>query len=273
MTEKRRNAETLKRRNAETSQRPDAMADDDDHGLCPKRVWTLSVLSEDEPLAGEEALPWGLRFHLSRCPSCRDLAHRLLAVNGGLTALASGAMDGSLVERANERAAAAIEAGLRPQRSSLLSAGNAEWPDDLLVSAIERRANWWRPALRYAAAAVIVGALIFAGQFAGRHSGDGGLLVDDRGVVQPPRTEDLPESPAMAPTPSDNRVALVGPPDSAAPGSDLATDPSATDEVGRRKLGVFQRAWVPGRDYGRAFGHAIDNGESKKSNSTLRDEP
>jgi|GEM_PF-5005025 len=244
-------------------------------GICPKRVWTLSVLSEENPLGDKTALPRGLMFHLSRCPSCRELADRLLAVNGGLAALASQQPEEALVDRANARALAAIEAGVGLQRSSLLSAGEAEWPDDLLVSTIDVRATWWRPIVAYAAAAVIIAALLVALPFAPRNARDPGLMVERHsGGTKSPLVEanqdDLPEE---SPDSPQVLVAEGGQPGQAAPArGSLALPGESSRDVGWGAR-AFQRAWVPGRDYDRAVGYLIDNGTPPASNGSFRDKP
>ena len=60
----------------------------EDQAGCPKRLWVMLTLSDDELVVEEESLPKGLRFHLSRCSSCRALADRLMAVSTGLRDLA-----------------------------------------------------------------------------------------------------------------------------------------------------------------------------------------
>jgi hypothetical protein len=55
---------------------------------CPKRVWVLQALSDDEAHAGGD-LPQGLRFHLGRCPSCRELSERLTSTTTALAGLAA----------------------------------------------------------------------------------------------------------------------------------------------------------------------------------------
>lgn len=60
----------------------------EDQTGCPKRLWVMLTLSDDELVADEESLPKGLRFHLSRCSSCRALADRLIAVTSRLRDLA-----------------------------------------------------------------------------------------------------------------------------------------------------------------------------------------
>lgn len=76
--------------------------------VCPKRIWVLTVLTEDEDAIGE--LPRGLAFHLARCSSCRAVADRLRRTNSALAAL--GAVEAPpLFERAQQQALQALRNG------------------------------------------------------------------------------------------------------------------------------------------------------------------
>jgi len=78
---------------------------------CPKRIWVLATLSDDEALQPDGSLPPGLKFHLSRCPSCRLDADRLLAVSGSLQGLSIEQPPTALRDRANEQLAIALAHG------------------------------------------------------------------------------------------------------------------------------------------------------------------
>ena len=229
--------------------------------VCAKRFWTLSVLSDENPLGCDATLPLGLRFHLSRCPSCSDLADRLMAVNGTLTSMASAEPDVGLLSRANEQAWAMIQSG-QPLAGSLASSGvQRDLLDELLLlRAMKRRRVWRSPAMRYATAAVIGMALILAGQYAGRSPDGAGGFVDDRGGVKPSSLDGLSGLPDGSPAPAQTAFVEVGPPASAAPGSQLSVEEGTAKKKGGPKGNAFQRAWVPGRDYGSITGQAIDNG-------------
>ncbi len=45
-----------------------------DGAICPKRLWVILTLSDDELLEDGETPPRILQLHLSRCDSCRALA-------------------------------------------------------------------------------------------------------------------------------------------------------------------------------------------------------
>ncbi len=128
---------------------------------CPKRLWVLAALSDDEALPPDGSLPSGLRFHLLRCPSCRLDADRLTAVSGSLRELSEETPAVSVLDRANEQLEFALSHG------AILS-GRLSIPDDI---ADERAESDTRPkrisALniisRFAAAAVVAFAVGWAG--------------------------------------------------------------------------------------------------------------
>lgn len=104
---------------------------------CPKRVWVMSVLSDDEALADHGRLPQGLRFHLSQCPSCRVLADGLTSVTDALGLLADLEPSESLTDDADRQAQLALEAGARltgrvdvvePMSPEPSGAGRMGWP-------------------------------------------------------------------------------------------------------------------------------------------------
>lgn len=80
---------------------------------CSKRLWVLTMLSDDGLLAANEALPQGLAFHLSRCPSCRAVAEQLRATAAGLNRLTSESVPEGLEARAFAQARAALSDGAR----------------------------------------------------------------------------------------------------------------------------------------------------------------
>ncbi len=120
-----------------------------DKSTCPKRMWVMSALSDDDTVRADGTLPQWVEFHLSRCPSCRTLADDLQAVTTGLAGLASEAGDASLLERANRQARSALSRGAQ-------MTGRVEVttePDILKVTPVV----WWHPArmVPLAAAAAI----------------------------------------------------------------------------------------------------------------------
>jgi hypothetical protein len=80
---------------------------------CPKQPWVMLTFSDDEALAPGTELPAGLRFHLSRCPSCRAIAERLSAVTMALDGVAGDRFDDELAPRATSRVRAALFSGAR----------------------------------------------------------------------------------------------------------------------------------------------------------------
>jgi hypothetical protein len=77
---------------------------------CPKRLWVMMELADDELRNADDAPATGLRFHLSRCPSCRALAERMEAVRTELAAMASAEPDDDLLSRAESRVLADFQA-------------------------------------------------------------------------------------------------------------------------------------------------------------------
>ncbi len=80
---------------------------------CPKRMWVMTALSDDESLGPGAALPAGLQFHLARCPMCRSLADRLMTVNRSLGELAALLPSAELEADAGERVEMALRQGAR----------------------------------------------------------------------------------------------------------------------------------------------------------------
>lgn len=85
----------------------------EDQTGCPKRLWVMLTLSDDELIADEESLPKGLRFHLSRCSSCQALADRLMAVSSRLRDLAQLEPAEEVVIAANGQLQQALHDGAR----------------------------------------------------------------------------------------------------------------------------------------------------------------
>lgn len=82
-----------------------------DEEECPKRVWVMLTLSDDEALEEGESLPPGLRFHLSRCESCRKVAEHLQAASAKLRDLVGLQPPDDLGVRADAQLRRALRAG------------------------------------------------------------------------------------------------------------------------------------------------------------------
>ncbi len=178
---------------------------------CPKRLWVLLTLSDDELVGGGGELPQGLSFHLSRCDSCRAVADRLSDTTDRLRALGDFEPSGELFAAATARAVDALHDGAR-------LTGRVDIDDEPLVLPVEestsRRTRW---APRLAAAAVIVfavtvwGAISFRDGFrahrgAGSYASQGVVPASEDG--RPARTRSTPPDPARQPA-DEARVRLV----------------------------------------------------------------
>lgn len=174
---------------------------------CPKRIWVMMMLSDDEALPEDGTLPQGLRFHLSRCESCRTLADRLLAVSGTLRSLSSMNPGDDLAERADSQALGALREGAK-------LTGRVSIPDEPEPARrTTSRVKWHRYA-RYAAAAVVFIAFGLFGLSTLR--GPQGPRVAQQVESDPPSVG-LPAAAFTPPGPSDaevrpdERVADAGP--------------------------------------------------------------
>lgn len=138
--------------------KPVDVMDAEEANPCPKRVWVLTTLADDEALGADGALPPGLQFHLSRCPSCRGEADRLRSVSDALRELSTTEPPVALLERADEQLAVALAHGA-------VSSGRVTIPDDdgADFDAPRARATALRFIGRFAAAAVLVFAIGWAG--------------------------------------------------------------------------------------------------------------
>lgn len=127
--------------------------------VCPKRVWVLSTLADDEQTSIDGELPQGLRFHLKQCAPCREVADGLLAVANGLNALGAIEPDDSLDARAHERLSNALRAGAP-------LTGRVEIPDDpMFDAALEAYRPPWVRYARFSAAAAIIFLIGLVGVF------------------------------------------------------------------------------------------------------------
>ncbi|MGB2985312.1 MAG: hypothetical protein WBE26_05465 [Phycisphaerae bacterium] len=120
-----------------------------DGETCPKRVWVMLTLSDDEALEEGGKLPQGLQFHLSRCESCRALAERLQAVSATLHSLSKIEPSDELAARADAQALAALREGARLTDRVAI-------PDEPEPASAAGGAARWRSVGRYAAAAAVL---------------------------------------------------------------------------------------------------------------------
>jgi len=187
----------------------------------------MTVLSDDESLGTDQALPPGLEFHLSRCADCRTLADELLAVRSGLAALTSAEPPDELLVRANAHAEAALASGAT-------LTGRVELRDDganPLHSDVRRA--WRRWVAPIAVAATIALAVGVVGVVNG---------LRDRGGAGP---GDVVEAPVVPPRPNKPAAALAG------DRIDTNRDPMGIPEGYRdeecKGEHCMDRAFVPGR--------------------------
>jgi hypothetical protein len=78
---------------------------------CPKRLWVMTVLSDDEAQADAGGVSTALNLHLASCAPCRELADRLLRVGNLLGALASVSPAPALISGADVQLARALDDG------------------------------------------------------------------------------------------------------------------------------------------------------------------
>ena len=78
---------------------------------CPRRLWVMSTLTDDERLEATDRLPQALQFHISRCEACQALADELLPATRSLLAMGQSEPPGDLLAAAQAQAVAAIDRG------------------------------------------------------------------------------------------------------------------------------------------------------------------
>lgn len=143
-----------------------------DRADCPKRVWVMATLSDDELCGEGQSVPQGLRFHLSRCESCRLLSERILRVTDSLRDLGGGVPPEGLAGLADVQAGEALRAGAR-------LTGRVDVPEDMELELGVARVSVWRRYGQYAAAAMILLAVGLVWAFT-RQTG-----YEDSGVERP----------------------------------------------------------------------------------------
>lgn len=121
---------------------------EDDQFECPKRVWILTALSDDEHCGEAGGRSPAMQAHLAQCTPCRDLADRLERTTSMLAEAACELPADSLAAAAELQALGAIRAGATPT-------GRVQVPEVELPACHFGRGAWRRYA-RYAAAAVII---------------------------------------------------------------------------------------------------------------------
>ena len=154
----------------------------EDQTGCPKRLWVMLTLSDDELVVDEESLPKGLRFHLSRCSSCQALADRLMAVSSRLRDLAQLEPAEEVVIAANGQLQQALHDGAR-----LTGRVKVSDEHDLLRKGTDRGnqrvhrsgPGWYGGAV--AAAAVVVAITFWGVWGVANHEGSNGAGVGDPG--------------------------------------------------------------------------------------------
>lgn len=119
-----------------------------DEQTCPKRLWVLLTLSDDELVEEDGSLPPGLQFHLSRCDSCRAVAERLLSASSTLAEMSSLEPDIALAEAANARVLTALSKGAQ-------LTGRVDIPDEPEPASVGGARFGWHRFGRYVAAATV----------------------------------------------------------------------------------------------------------------------
>lgn len=148
-----------------------------DEQSCPKRLWVLLTLSDDELMGEDGVLPPGLQFHLSRCESCRALAERLLSASGMLRMLSDLGPPEDLAEAANSQALTALSGGAK-------LTGRVDVPDEPDLAPTQHMPFGWRRFGRYAtAAAVFIAVGLFGLSSYVDRPGD--ISVDHRPIAGP----------------------------------------------------------------------------------------
>lgn len=179
---------------------------------CPKQPWIMSTLADDEQSTAEGKLSHAMRFHLTRCESCRALADRLLDAASALRELGKADPPADLLERAERQAMAAIEAGAE-------LTGRVDVPEVEELDEIPTAPRWWWRPARYAVAATIL--LAFASYWVARFTpvGAPGLTGpetwDGQSLVTAPeyrqRSNGSPIAPSIDESGSDGRMVEVSP--------------------------------------------------------------
>lgn len=201
--------------------------DDHDHpngDTCPKRVWVMTALSDDEAAVDADGLSQGIRLHLASCESCRKLADQLLGVGSALRQMSAAELDGDLASRADAQAMEALRAGGR-------LTGRVDIPDEPEPSTEDSPSRGWRPPRRYAMAAAI---LLAVGVYFTIRSGDAEQsppIQQDQVAAESSNQDPGRNARPDASSPSDpDAPASADKPDGDSPGAAVADKDGATDE-------------------------------------------
>lgn len=160
-----------------------------DAEACPKRVWVMLTLSDDEALQEGESLPQGLQFHLSRCESCRAVAEHLQAVSASLRGASVLEPPDGLAARADAQVREALQEGAR-------LTGRVAIPDEPEPVRQAGGARRWVRIGRYAAAAAV---FIAVGLFGLAQLPKSAQQTTDQTAGQPqPSDQHNPEAPRLA---------------------------------------------------------------------------
>lgn len=154
---------------------------------CSKRLWVMSTLTDDDPIASE--LPLGMRSHLSRCESCRALVRDLRVVNNQLELL--GALEPSLADKSSEAVLADANERLRQAlKDGARLTGRVEIPDEPFV--VAPHTDFRRPAkyARYAVAAVLAFAAVGSAWWSWQLRQEHNVGIDTTTVQELPSTAD-----------------------------------------------------------------------------------
>lgn len=189
---------------------------------CPKRLWVMLTLSDDEVLDARGELPLGLRVHLRQCDSCRELSERLLAVSSGLQQLGRPEPPTGLLDKADGQLVDALRSGAAARLGESL---DERWAAAGSEPA-QRRRIAWRSVARYAVAAVFVFAItlppLWRAGYLGNRPAASRIVSDEpsnRGIerqnyattegaaVQPPPKGKTTTPIEEGPAPADERLA------------------------------------------------------------------
>lgn len=226
-----------------------------DDAPCPKRLWVMTMLSDDEIVVPGDPLPQGLEFHLSRCTSCRALADELQSVAIGLCEVGGEDPPESLLRRAQRQAETALKDDAR--MTGRIEVGDAD------AELLERpnRAWWGQWTVPLAAAAMVAVAI---GLFSiMRAPGAAEPGVTPTGVVQTGE-----ERPAGAPRDAEQPQATL-----ARDAIESDRDPTAIPEAYRsnhcKGENCVDKAFVPGRGRRRPTDRSLDTKGDKGSTAPV----
>lgn len=179
---------------------------------CPKRTWVMTTLSDDEACPDSQSVSAVLRLHLSQCSSCRELADQLTEISSDLRELADLEPTATLFAQADRQAHQALSDGAR-------LTGRVDIPDEPLVKLTARPIRPWWTYGRFAAAAVILLAVVGYSWFSNAPKPAPNISIVDHIVDGTVRRANKPAPEKASPEPED---ALV---DSAVPENNESAAP------------------------------------------------